>query len=395
MIPPYHFRNFPAIRRYYKLPTYSRQRNFIRPLSAADHLDLQFVLGYTQSHMPKANRTLITADNLADLIGNTPLLRIPSLSELTGCDIFLKCEQMNPGGSIKDRAALQMVLDAIANGQLKKGMTIVEGTAGNTGIGLAVVAKALGFELLAVMPRGQTKEKERMIALHGATLKLVDPCPFSNENHFYHSARRLAEKDPKKYWWANQFENLNNFKAHCTHTGPEIDSQVDGKLDFLVSVAGTGGTIAGNSVYLKDAIKGLRVILIDPEGSGLCSFFHKGEFKTTGNSITEGIGIMRLVANFAKAKVDEAHTIKDQDLVTVAHYVRQSDGIVLGSSSALNVAGALMTAVKHGPKKRIVTFNCDLGERSYSKLYNSKYLESKGLDISKTDIKPLLKKYSK
>ena len=343
--------------------------------------------------MRTKQRTIITAQNLADLVGNTPLLRIASLSELTGCDIFLKCEQLNPGGSIKDRAALQMVLDAIESGELQKGMTIIEGTAGNTGIGLAVVAKALGYDLLAVMPRGQTEEKERMIALHGGTLKLVDPCPFPDDNHFYHTARRLAEGDPKKYWWANQFENLSNFKAHCTCTGPEIQQQTDGKVDFLVSVAGTGGTIAGNSAYLKEAIGDVKVHLIDPEGSGLCSYFHTGKFKAEGQSITEGIGIMRLVANFAKARIDDAFTIPDQDIVTLSQYLRVHDGIVLGSSSALNAAGALMTAVKAGPGKRIVTFNCDLGERSYSKLYNSEYLKTRDLDITQTDIKPLLKKY--
>ncbi len=352
-------------------------------------------MGYTQWQMNTNQQNIITADNLADLIGNTPLLRIASLSELTSCNIFLKCEQLNPGGSIKDRAALQMVLDAIESGELKDGMTIVEGTAGNTGIGLAIVAKAFGYELLAVMPHGQTEEKERMIALHGGTLKLVDPCSFSNENHFYHIARRIAEEDPKKYWWANQFENLSNFKAHCTHTGPEIEQQIDGKLDFLVSVSGTGGTIGGNSAYLKEAIPGLKVFLIDPEGSGSCSFFHTGEYKAEGQSITEGIGIMRLAANFAKAQIDDAFTICDQDLVTVAQYVRSADGIILGSSSALNVAGALMTAVKHRSGKRIVTFNCDLGERSFSKLYNDEYLKTRNLDITQTDIKLLIKKYSK
>ena len=338
---------------------------------------------------------LPVAKNLAELIGNTPLLRIPSLSDLTDCEIFLKCEQLNPGGSIKDRAALQMVLDALKEGKLKKGMTIVEGTAGNTGIGLAVVAKAFGLECLAVMPNDQTIEKQRMIELHGAQLKLVDPVPFKNENHFYHIARRLAQKNPKKYWWANQFENLSNFKAHYTHTGPEIYEQMDGKIDFLVSVSGTGGTIGGNSVYLKEKDPNTQVILVDPPGSGLCAYFHTGEFKTEGRSLTEGIGIMRLVANFAKAKVDSAFTLPDQDVVTIAQYVRNQDGILLGSSTALNVAGALKVAVKEGPRKRIVTFNCDLGERSFSKLYNPQYLKSRDLDITQDDIRPLIEKYRK
>lgn len=336
---------------------------------------------------------LRVAQHLGELIGHTPLLLIPSLSKLTGCEIFLKCEQLNPGGSIKDRAALQMVLDAVEEGRLKKGMTIVEGTAGNTGIGLAVVAKALGFNLLAVMPNDQAKEKERMIALHGGEIKLVDPVPFKNENHFYHTARRLAEENPKKYWWANQFENLSNFKAHYTHTGPEIYEQAKGKLDFLISVSGTGGTIGGNSCYLKEKIPNLKVILVDPPGSGLCSYFHTKEFKTEGKSITEGIGIMRLVANFAKAKVDEAFTIPDQDIVTISQYLRREDAIVVGSSTSLNIAAALTIAIQHGPGKRIVTFYCDLGERSFSKLYNPEYLQGRGLDMAQTDIEPLINKY--
>ncbi len=339
--------------------------------------------------------TSTPAKNLSELIGNTPLLRVPSLSELTGCDIFVKCEHLNPGGSIKDRAALQMTLDAIESGQLKKGMTIVEGTAGNTGIGLALVAKALGYDCLAVMPNNQAIEKQRMIELHGAQLKLVDPCPFKNENHFYHTARRLAEEDSDKYWWANQFENLSNYKAHYTRTGPEILEQTDGKLDYLVSVAGTGGTIGGCSSFLKEKLPNLKVVLVDPGGSGLCSYVHTKEFKSEGGSITEGIGIMRLVANFAKAQIDEAFSLPDQDLVTISQYVRQHDGILLGSSSALNLAGALKIAIENGPGKRIVTFSCDLGERSFSKLYTEEFLKTKDLDLHQTDIDTLIKKYSK
>lgn len=332
------------------------------------------------------------AQNLTGIIGDTPLLRIPSLSHLTGCDILLKCEHLNPGGSIKDRAALQMVLDAIAEGKLKKGMTIVEGTAGNTGIGLALVAKALGFNLLAVMPNDQAKEKERLITLHGGEIKLVDPVPFKNDNHFYHTARRLAESNPTQFWWANQFENLSNFKAHYTHTAPEIYKQTDGKIDYMISSAGSGGTIGGNSVYLKEKIPTLKVYLVDPEGSGLCSFIQSGEFKSEGKSITEGIGIMRLVANFAKAKIDGAFTIPDQDIVTIAQYLRKEDAIVVGSSTALNIAGALKLALQHGSGKRIVTFWCDLGERSFSKLYNSDYLQTRGLELH-DDIQSLIGKY--
>lgn len=332
------------------------------------------------------------AESLVELIGNTPLLKIPSLSKLSASEIYLKCEFMNPGGSIKDRAALGMVREALAAGSLRPGMTIVEGTAGNTGIGLAVVAKAYGLKLKVVMPKGQTPEKERMIALHGAELLLVDPVPFKNENHFYHSARRLAESDPQNYWWANQFENLANYRMHLQSTGPEIFYQMGGKIDYLVSVAGTGGTIAGSSNYLKQKLPELKVILADPNGSGLAHYVRHGEFKSEGSSLTEGIGIMRLVANFAQAQVDEAVNLPDQDLVTLAHYVRDQDGLVLGSSSALNVAVAFRQALLSGPGKRLVTFACDLGERSNSKLYNPEYLQSQNLSLQQ-DFGQLLEKY--
>lgn len=333
------------------------------------------------------------AENQLELIGNTPLLKIPSLSRLSGCDIWIKCEYFNPGGSIKDRAALGMVQEAIAKGELKPGMSIVEGTAGNTGIGLAIVAKALGYPLKVVMPKGQTLEKERMIALYGAELHLVDPVPFKNPNHFYHTARHFAEAEPQRYWWANQFENLANYRAHYEHTGPEILKQTEGQLDFLISVAGTGGTIGGNSAYLKAQLPELKVILADPKGSGLYHYVKHGEFKSEGSSLTEGIGIMRLVQNFAQAKVDDAESEDDQTLVTLARYLRDKDGIVLGSSTALNVAIALKTALRHGPGKRILTFACDLGERSYSKLYNPEFLQSKGLDAESADIEPILERW--
>lgn len=338
---------------------------------------------------------LRVAEKVADLIGNTPILKVRSLSQLTGCEIFLKCESFNPGGSIKDRAALQMVLDGLESGKLKPGMTIVEGTAGNTGIGLALVAKSFGLNMLAVCPSDQTQEKLRMLGLFGAELKLMSPVPFKDQKHFYHTARRIAEEDPDKYWWANQFENLSNFKAHYQHTAPEIAGQLAGKIDYFVSVAGTGGTIAGNSTYLKEKIPGIKVILADPDGSGLFSYFKTGEFKSHGSSFTEGIGIMRLVENFKQAKIDDAINLPDQDVYSVAQYVRKHDGIILGSSSALNVAAALHTAVKSGSGKRIVTFLCDLGERSFSKLYNQEYLKERDIDLSQQDAKILIDKYAK
>lgn len=337
-------------------------------------------------------RTVLAKDQ-TEIIGKTPLLRIPSLSKLSGSDIFVKCEFMNPGGSVKDRAARFMIDEAIANGSLRSGMTVIEGTAGNTGIGLTIVAKAYGLQTCVVMPKGQALEKERMVKLFGASVVLTDPVPFRDERHFYHTARRMAEEEPEKYWWANQFENLSNFRAHLTGTGPEIWEQCDGQIDGLVTAAGTGGTIAGCSAFLKSKDAGIKVYLADPDGSGLYSYLKTGAFATEGSSLTEGIGIMRLVANFAQAKIDNAYKIKDQELVSVARYVREEDGLILGSSSALNVAAALRMALELGRGKRIVTFACDLGERSYSKLYNPDYLRQQGLDPDGLPIEELVQRY--
>ncbi|MCB0377920.1 MAG: cysteine synthase A [Bdellovibrionales bacterium] len=334
-------------------------------------------------------------NNIPELIGNTPIVKIESLSRISGCDIFIKCENLNPGGSVKDRAALQMVKDAVASGELKPGMSIIEGTAGNTGIGLAVVAAAMGFDMTVVMPEGQAIEKQRMVELYGAKLRLVPPTNFKDPNHFYHKARSIAEQEPQKYWWANQFENLSNHKAHFCSTGPEIFKQLSGKIDALISVAGTGGTIAGTSCFLKNQSASTHVRLVDPPGSGLASYLKTGAFTSEGSSITEGIGIMRLVANFAKAKVDDAITLPDQDLILIANHVRLEDGLLLGSSAALNVAGAFFTALQLGPGKRLVTFLCDLGERSYSKLYNPEFLKTKNLSAETNDIELLKSKYKK
>jgi cysteine synthase A len=323
-----------------------------------------------------------TLDNISQAIGNTALVKVQSLSQLTGCDILLKCEHQNPGGSIKDRAALQIVKDAIAEGKLRAGMTIVEGTAGNTGIGLAIVAKALGFNLIVVMPKGQTPEKERLIELHGAELRLVDACPFANENHFYHTARRIAEEN-QNYWWADQFENTSNYQAHYQNTAPEIWQQTNGNVDALVSVCGTGGTIAGNSKYLAEKNPDVLNWLVDPDGSGIHNYLKTGKYVASeGGSFTEGIAIMRLVENFKAAKIHRSVNLPDKDLVAFSRYVRDNDGIVLGSSSALNIAGAVFAAAKMGKGKRIVTFSCDLAERSYSKLWNSEFLKTKDIELS-------------
>ena len=344
------------------------------------------------SHTTAANITNNIANNITDLIGNTDLLRINSLSDLTGCEILLKCEQQNPGGSIKDRAALQLVKDAIENGQLKSGMTIVEGTAGNTGIGLALVAKAYGFNMLAVMPRGQAKEKEQMIALYDAQLLLVDACPFADPKHFYHTAKNLGEQHGD-YWWADQFENTSNSKAHYLNTGPEIWQQTQGNIDALVSVVGTGGTIAGNSQYLSEQNPKLQTWLVDPYGSGIYHYLKTGQYQASGSSFTEGIGIMRCVENFRQAKINKAISLPDQDLVTISRELSQRDGILLGSSSALNVAGALYAAAKMGPGKTIVTFCCDLAERSYSKLYNPVFLKEKQLSTDHETLASMFERY--
>ncbi|KGK01182.1 cysteine synthase A [Thalassotalea sp. ND16A] len=333
-----------------------------------------------------------TLNNVTELIGNTDLLRVNSLSDLTGCEILLKCEQQNPGGSIKDRAALQLVLDAIAANKLTPGMTIVEGTAGNTGIGLALVANCLGFKMLVVMPKGQAREKEQMISLYGAQLKLVDACPFANPDHFYHTAKRLGEEHDD-YWWADQFENTSNSKAHYENTGPEIWQQTAGKIDALVSVVGTAGTIAGNSRYLSEQNPQLQTWLVDPSGSGIYAYLKTGSYASDGNSFTEGIGIMRSVANFRQAKIDKAITLPDQDLVAISRHVRDLDGITLGSSSALNVAGALYAAAKMGKGKTIVTFSCDLAERSYSKLYNEKFLAEKKIASNIESLSDMFARY--
>ncbi|MCG9788667.1 cysteine synthase A [Vibrio mediterranei] len=332
------------------------------------------------------------ANNVSELIGDTDLVRINSLSEISGCNILLKCEQQNPGGSIKDRAALQLVTDAIEAGKLKPGMTIVEGTAGNTGIGLALVAKSLGYKMLVVMPKGQAKEKERMISLYGAELLLVDPCPFANPEHFYHTAKRIGEEH-EDYWWADQFENLSNYRAHYLNTGPEIWRQTEGNIDALVSVVGTGGTIAGNSHYLSQQQPNLKTWLVDPDGSGIHSFLKNGEYRSKGSSFTEGIGIMRTVENFRQAKINHAITLPDQDLVTISRLVAEHDGIVLGSSSSLNVAGALYTAARMGKGKTIVTFSCDLADRSYSKLYNEEFLKERGIKLNTETLKEIWTRY--
>ncbi|MEC9282338.1 MAG: pyridoxal-phosphate dependent enzyme, partial [Bdellovibrionota bacterium] len=295
-----------------------------------------------------------------------------------------------PGGSVKDRAALQMVQDAIASGKLKKGMTIIEGTAGNTGIGLSLVGASLGYDVEIVMPNNQSKDKERMIQLYGAKLNTVAPVPFKNENHFYHTAKNKAQAEPEKYWWADQFENLSNYKAHYLNTGVELLQQLD-RIDYFVSTSGSGGTIAGISKRLKEANPETKVHLVDPYGSGLKHFFDHGEFKSYGDSFTEGIGIMRLVSNFKEAKVDKAIRLPDEVLVAIAYHVKKHDGIALGLSSALNLSAAFFTALESPKGSNVVSISCDLGERSSAKLYNPEFLKDKNISTAPKSLEEIAK----
>jgi cysteine synthase len=314
----------------------------------------------------------------ADSVGNTPLIKIESLSEATGCTILGKAEFLNLGGSVKDRAALFMVLEAEKAGTLKAGGTIVEGTAGNTGIGLALVANARGYRSVIVMPSNQSQEKIDLLRTLGAQVELTTPAPFASPDNYYHVARKRSEEIANSFW-ANQFENLANSDAHYYTTAPEIWSQTDGELDGIVMSSGTGGTIGGVTAYLKEQNSAIATYLIDPTGSGLYSYMTTGEFKAEGNSITEGIGINRATANFNRARLDGAFQGTDQQVIEMSQYLLKHDGLFLGSSAALNVVGAVKLARKLGKGHTIATILCDGGGRYQSRMYNPEWLAEKGL----------------
>jgi cysteine synthase len=320
---------------------------------------------------------------LIGAIGNTPLIEIRSLSDLTGCKILGKAEFLNPGGSVKDRAALFMVEQAEKEGKLQAGDsgaigTIVEGTAGNTGIGLALVANAKGYRCVIVMPNNQSPEKIDLLNTLGAEVELVAPVAFSNPEHFYHRAKRRSQ-DIKNAFWADQFENLANSEAHYQTTAPEIWQQTGGAIDGIVMSSGTGGTIGGVTAYLKEQNPQIASYLIDPQGSGLYSYITEGVFKAEGSSITEGIGINRGTANFYRAKLDGAFQGSDLEAIEMAHYLLKHDGLFLGSSAALNVVGAVKLARKLGKGKIIATILCDGGGRYQSRMFNSQWLAEKQL----------------
>lgn len=323
---------------------------------------------------------LATRKTALELIGNTPLVLLKGASDAAGCEIWAKCEFANPGASVKDRAALWIVRDAEARGALKPGGTIVEGTAGNTGIGLALVANALGYKTIIVMPETQSREKMDTLRALGAELVLVPAAPFSNPGHFVHTSRRLAE-EAEGAIWANQFDNIANRKAHIESTAPEIWEQMGGRIDGFTCAAGTGGTIAGVGLGLKERDEAITIALSDPYGAALFNYYAHGELKAEGSSVAEGIGQGRITANLEGAPIDTQFRISDEEgLVWVAQLLSE-EGLCLGLSSGINVAGAVALGRQLGPGKRIVTILCDTGFRYLSSLYNREWLEAKGLPV--------------
>ena len=326
--------------------------------------------------------TTIHSD-LAAAVGNTPLIRLNAASKATGCEILGKAEFMNPGQSVKDRAALYIIKAAVASGALKPGGTIVEGTAGNTGIGLALVGASMGFRTVIVIPETQSQEKKDMLILAGAELVEVPAAPYKNPNNYVRYSGRLAIELAKTELngaiWANQFDNTANRQAHIETTGPEIWAQTEGKVDGFICAAGSGGTIAGIGMYLQP--KGVKVALADPDGAALHSFYTTGTLASTGSSISEGIGQGRITKNLEGFKPDMSYNIPDADALPYVFDILRNEGIVLGGSSGINIAGAVRMAREMGPGHKIVTILCDYGTRYQSKLFNPNFLRSKGFDV--------------
>jgi cysteine synthase A len=324
----------------------------------------------------------IRSDTLA-AIGHTPLIRLKRASELTGCEILGKAEFMNPGQSVKDRAALYIVKDAIARGQLKPGGVIVEGTAGNTGIGLAVVGNALGFRTVIVIPDTQSQEKKDALRLMGAQLIEVPAKPYRDPNNYVKVSGRLAEQlassEPNGAIWANQFDNVANRQAHIETTGPEIWEQTGGRIDGFVCAVGTGGTLAGTAIALKSRNPQIRVAAADPLGAAIYSWIKTGKLDAHGSSITEGIGQNRVTANLEGAPIDDAYEISDEVMLPIIFDLLEHEGLCMGGSTGINIAGAIHLAREMGPGHRIVTILCDYGTRYQSKLFNPEFLKSKGL----------------
>jgi len=322
---------------------------------------------------------------LTECIGKTPLIRLNHLSDATGCEILGKAEFMNPGGSVKDRAALGIVRDAEEKGQLRPGGTIVEGTAGNTGIGLTVVGNALGYPTIIVMPDNQSQDKVDTLRAYGADVRLVPACPFKDPGHFVHQSQRIAEelndKDSGSALWANQFDNVANREFHEATTAMEIWEQTDGAVDAFICSVGTGGTLAGVARGLRAKNAHIKIGLSDPTGSALYNYFTCGELKAEGGSISEGIGTSRITANFADTPVDAPYQIADTESIPLVFDLIRDEGICCGGSTGVNVAGAVRLAKELGPGHVITTILCDSGLRYRERLFNRKFLQSKGLEL--------------
>mgnify|MGYP000055680070 FL=1 len=322
-------------------------------------------------------------NNFVEAIGNTPLIKLNYPSKITGCNIYGKAEFLNPGGSIKDRAAKAIILDAIKDGKLKDGGTIVEGTAGNTGIGLGLVGNSMGFKTIIVMPETQSQEKKDALNLIGCELKLVPALPYSNPGNYIRQSETLANELNKSerngVLWANQFDNISNMNGHFNTTGPEIWTQLYGKVDGFTCAVGTGGTLAGVSKYLKEKKDDIKIFLSDPYGSALYNYYKKDELKAEGNSITEGIGQGRITENLKHLVVDDAVRINDKEALEMIFKLLKEEGLFLGGSSGINVCGAIKMAEKLGPGHNVVTILCDSGQRYQSKIWNKSFLKSKDL----------------
>ena len=320
-------------------------------------------------------------------IGNTPLIKLKQASELTGCDIYGKAEFLNPGESVKDRAALFIVKDAIKKKLISSGGTIVEGTAGNTGIGLAIVCKEFDIKLKIVIPNTQSTEKKETLKKLGAELIEVEAVPYKNPNNYIKISKKIAEDlnktEKNGVYWANQFDNIINTEAHIKTTAQEIWNQTAGKVDAFTCAVGTGGTLAGVSVGLKDKNKNIKIALSDPMGSSLFSYIKSNKLENTGSSITEGIGTGRITKNFEKALIDEAFQIDDVEALNIVYDLIEKQNIILGGSSGINIAGAIKLAQKIGPGKTIITILCDHGKRYASKIFNKEFLKTKNLPIPK------------
>jgi len=317
-------------------------------------------------------------DGFIGAVGNTPLIRLASLSRETGCEILGKAEFLNPGGSVKDRAALWIIRAAEKSGALKPGGTVVEGTAGNTGIGLAHICAARGYKCVIVIPDNQSEEKMELLRILGAEVRPVPPKPYKDDDNYQKIAGRLAAATPNAIW-ANQFDNVVNRQAHYESTGPEIWRDTGGKVDAFVSAVGTGGTLAGTARFLKEENPKVRIVLADPHGSALYTWAKTGELKAEGNSITEGIGTTRITANFEGTPVDDAERVSDLEAVGMVYRLLREEGLFVGGSTGINVAAAVSTARKLGPGHTVVTLLCDRGSLYFKRLFNPAWLAEKGL----------------